>query len=113
MFQAKCHLLDTVNHGLPVIVKSWLERKKTFAKKQKKKSKFSIDWDEYRSSATAFRKVCRHVYNEFLKTCLYENNSSNPKQLYSYIKNKQVDNFGVRLLKDNVKIYIEGKDLEF
>ena len=28
MFQAKRHLLDTANHGLPVIVKSWLERKK-------------------------------------------------------------------------------------
>ena len=93
--------------------KKLVRKKKNLCQKAKKKSKFSIDWDEYRSPATAFRKVCRHVYNEFLKTCLYENNSSNPKQLYSYIKNKQVDNFGVRLLKDNVKIYIEGKDLEF
>ena len=36
MFQAKCHLLDTANHGLPVTVKSWLERKKALPKSKKK-----------------------------------------------------------------------------
>ena len=39
MFQTKCHLSDKANHGLPVNVKSWLERKKSFTKKQKKKKK--------------------------------------------------------------------------
>ena len=109
MFQAKCHLLDTANHGLPVIVKSWLEREKKLFQKAKK-SKLSIDWDKYRSAATVFRKACHHAYNEFIKNCLYENNNSNPKRLYSYIKNKQVDNFGVGPLKDNGKVYTEGKD---
>ena len=108
MFQAKCHLLDKANHGLPVIVKSWLERKKSFTKKQK--SKLSIDWGKYRFAATECRKACRHAYNEFIKTCLYENNNSNPKRFYSYIKNKQVDNVGVGPLKDNGKVFIDGKD---
>ena len=109
MFQAKCHLLDTANHGLPVIVKSWLEREKKLFQKAKK-SKLSIDWDKYRSAATVFRKACCHVYNEIIKNCLYENNDSNPKCLYSYLKSKQVDNFGVGPLKDNGKVYTEGKD---
>ena len=111
MFQAKCHLLDTANHGLPAIVESWLERKTVFQKP--KKSKVSIDLVKYRSAATVSRKPCRHASNQFMKNCLYENNNSNPKRLYSYIKNKLVDNFGVGSLKDNGKVYIEGKDLEF
>ena len=45
MFQTKCHLLDTANHGLPVIAKSCLERKKKLYQKAKK-SKLSIDWDK-------------------------------------------------------------------
>ena len=105
MFQAKCLPLDSTNHGVPVIVKSWFERKKSFTKK-KKKSKLSIDWDKYRSAAAVSRKA----YNEFIKNCLYENNNSNPKRLYSNIKCKQVDNFGVAPLKGNGKVYTEGKD---
>ena len=107
-FQVKCHLLDTTNHGLPVIVKGWLEKKKLYQKSQK--SKLSIDWDKYSTAATVSRKACRHAYNEFIKNCLYENNNSNAKRLYSYIKNKQVDNFGVGPLKNNGKVYTEGKD---
>ena len=42
MFQTKCHLSDKANHGLPVNVKSWLERKKGFTKKQKKKKKGNV-----------------------------------------------------------------------
>ena len=58
-----------------------------------------------------FRKACHHANNEFIKNCLYENNNSNPQRLYSYIKNKQVDNnFGVAPLKGNGKVYTEGKD---
>ena len=45
-----------------------------------------------------------------MKNCLYENNNSKPKRLYSNIKNKQVDNFLVGPLKDNGKVYIEGED---
>ena len=41
---------------------------------------------------------------------LFENNNFNPKRLYSHIKNKQVDNFCVGSLKDNGKVYTEGKD---
>ena len=87
-----------------------LVRKKKNLYQKAKKSKLSIDWDKYRSAATVSRKACHHAYNEFIKNCLYENNNSNPKRLYSYIKNKQVDNFGVGPLKDNGKVYTEGKD---
>ena len=89
MFQAKCHLLDTANHGLPVIVKNWLEKKKHY--QRRKKSKLSIDWDKYRFAATESRKSCRHANNEFIKNFIYEKNNSNPKRLYSYIKtNKSI-----------------------
>ena len=87
-----------------------LVRKKKKLYQKAKKSKLSIDWDKYRSAATVSRKACHHAYNEVIKNCLYENNNSNPKRLYSYIKNKQVDNFGVGPLKDNGKVYTEGKD---
>ena len=87
-----------------------LVRKKKKLYQKARKSKLSIDWDKYRSAATVSRKACRHAYNEVIKNCLYENNNSNPKHLYSYIKNKQVDNFGVGPLKDNGKVYTEGKD---
>ena len=61
MFQAKCHLLDTANHGLPVIIKSWLEKKR-FTKKQKKKKKLSIDWDKYWILQIFFcKKILEHV----------------------------------------------------
>ena len=90
--------------------KKLVRKKKKTLPISKKKSKLSIDWDKYRSAATVSRKACRHAYNEFIKNCLYENNNSNPKRLYSYIKNKQVDNFGVGPLKDNGKVYTEGKD---
>ena len=36
LLREKHHLLDTANHGLPVIVKSWFERKKTLPKSKKK-----------------------------------------------------------------------------
>ena len=104
MFQAKCLPLDSTNHGVPVIVKSWFERKKSFTKK-KKKSKLSIDWDKYRSAAAVSRKA----YNEFIKNCLYENNNSNPKCLNSYIKNKQVDNFDVGPFKAMAKFTLKAK----
>ena len=88
-----------------------LVRKKNNFYQKAKKSKLSIDWDKYRSAATVFRKACHHANNEFIKNCLYENNNSNPQRLYSYIKNKQVDNnFGVAPLKGNGKVYTEGKD---
>ena len=84
-----------------------MKEKKLYQKA--KKSKLSTDWDKYRSPATVSRKACHHAYNEFIKNWLYENNNSNPKRLYLYIKNKKVDNFGVGPLKDNGKVYTEGK----
>ena len=87
-----------------------LVRKKRKLYQKAKKSRLSIDWNKYRSAAIVSRKACRYAYNEFIKNCLYENNNSNPKRLYSYIKNKQVDNFAVGSLKDNGKVYTEGKD---
>ena len=95
---------------------SWFASHKKLVRKKKKlyqkarKSKLSIDWDKYRSAATVSRKACHHTYTEFIKNCLYENNNSNPKHLYAYIKNKQVNNFGVGPLKDNGKVNTEGKD---
>ena len=65
---------------------------------------------KYRSVATKPRKACHHAYTEFIYNCLYENNNSNPKHLHSTIKNKQVDNVDVGPLKDNEKVYIDGKD---
>ena len=85
-----------------------VRKKKLYQKSQK--SKLIIDWNKYSTAATVSRKACHHAYNEFIKNCLYENNNSNAKRLYSYIKNKQVDNFGVEPLKDNGKVYTEGKD---
>ena len=87
-----------------------LVRKKKKLYQKAKKSKLGIDWNKYRSAAPESRKACRHAYNVFIKNCLYENNNSNTKRLYSYIKNKQVDNFGEGPLKDNDKVSIEGKD---
>ena len=87
-----------------------LVRKKNNFYQKAKKSKLSIDWDKYRSAAAVSRKACHHAYNEFIKNCLYEKNNSNPKRLDSYIKNKQVDNFGVGLFKGNGKVYTDGKD---
>ena len=104
MFEARGHLLDTPNHSLSVIVKSWLERKKSFTKKQKKK-KLSIDWDKYRSAATESRLI--PIQNNSNNS---SNNNSNPKPLYSYIKNKQVDNIGVEPPTYNGKVSIDDKD---
>ena len=87
-----------------------LVRKKKKLYQKAKKSKLRIGWNKYRSAATESRKTCRHAYNVFIKNCLYENNNSNPKRLYSCIKNKQVDNFGEGPLKDNDKVCIEDKD---
>ena len=90
---------------------SWFtSRCKKKKKAKSKKSKFSIGWDKYRSAATESRKVCCHAYNEFIRNCLYENNNSSPKHLYSYIRNKQVDNVGVGPLRENGKVYIDGKN---
>ena len=43
MFEARGHLLDTPNLSLSVIVKNWLERKKSFTKKQKEKRKRNLE----------------------------------------------------------------------
>ena len=44
------------------------------------------------------------------KNFIKKHNQSNPKRLYPYIKNKQVDNVGVGPLKENDQVYIDGKD---
>ena len=83
-------------------IKRLSRRKKRLYIKAKKTGK-TEDWENFRKIKKAIQKESRNTYNNYVSDMLTEDQKSNPKKFWRFIKNKRADSSGVAALqKDGV-----------
>ena len=63
------------------------------------------DWSAYGSLNKLCQKECHKAHNRYLQQLTNPNRDTNHKHLWSYIKSKRQDNFGIPTLKDSNGTY--------
>ena len=63
------------------------------------------DWSAYHSLKTPSKKECHKAHNCFLQQLTNPDYDTNHKRLWSYIKSKRQENFGIPTLKDSNRTY--------
>ena len=63
------------------------------------------DWSAYRSLKKLCQKECRKAHDRYLQQPTNPNHDTNHKRLWSCIKSKRQDNFGIPTLKDSNGTY--------
>ena len=79
-----------------------LIRKKNRWLKKAKKSNFKKHWDIYKTVKSETQKTCRQTHERYLNS-IFEDDKTN-KKLWSYIKSRKQQNFGIPDLKDKNQI---------
>jgi len=106
LFKAKCtEILETL------VVSKWSSERfsqpwitgdmKCITRQQKKahakarKTKSQCDWTSYHKLRHKSQATCRQAYHDYLSSFICEDSQKNPKRLYSMVKAKCCDSFGV------------------
>ena len=69
-------------------------------------------WSAYRSLKTLSQKECRKAHNRYLQQLTNPDYDTNHKRLWSYIKSKRQENFGIPTLKDSNGTYTSYESRE-
>ena len=84
----------------------WIDRKvKRLSRKKKRcynraqKTGQQRDWDRFKQLKKETQKTCRDAYNSYISNMLTEENTSNPKRFWGFIKGKRTESSGVAPLR--------------
>ena len=78
-----------------------LSRRKKRAYKKARISRNDSDWNNYKQLKKECQKECRSAYSAHVNNLVSEDQTGNPKKLYSFIKSKKCDASGVAPLQSN------------
>jgi hypothetical protein len=73
-------------------------KKKRFYQKAKKSRKVR-DWNKFQKIEKETQSTCRRTYNSYISNMLSDDNTSNPKRFWSFIKGKCTESTGVAPLR--------------
>ena len=79
-------------------VKQMSRKKKRFYQKAKKSRKVR-DWNKFQKIEKETQSTCRRTYNSYISNMLSDDNTSNPKRFWSFIKGKCTESTGVAPLR--------------
>ena len=78
-----------------------LSRRKKKAYMRAKRTKKKEDWADYKKSKKESQRECRRAYSSHVNNLVSDEQTGNPKKLYSFIKSKKCDASGVAPLTSN------------
>ena len=89
----------------------WATREVKASTRRKKKSFWKAkstgrakDYTHYKLLKHKARSTCKSAYNDYLRTILSDESTSNPKRFWGFIKSMRSDSSGVAPLKDNTGV---------
>ena len=88
-------------------VKRLSQRKKRYYRRAKKSGK-QRDWRNFNDIKKEAQRVCQETYNNYISGMLEEDNSSNPKKFWSFIKSKRADSSGVAPLRRDGTLFSDS-----
>ena len=77
-----------------------LTRRKRKAFIKARRTQEQRDLDRYKKLKKETRKACKEAYSTYMKNIVGEDQISNPKKFWSFIKSKRCDNMGVAPLRN-------------
>ena len=78
-----------------------LSHRKNRAYKKARISRKNSDWERYKQLKREIQKECRKAYSAHVNGLVSDDQTGNPKKLYSFIKSKKCDASGVAQLQSN------------
>jgi hypothetical protein len=88
-----------------------LTRRKRKAFIKARQSQDIKDLERYKKLKKETRKACREAYSNYMKNIVSEDQISNPKKFWGFIKGKRCDNMGVAPLRNSDGITYSDKDM--
>ena len=87
-----------------------LSRRKKRSYKRAKKTGKKKDWDRFRHIKKDTQTACRQAYNSYISNMLEEDNTTNPKRFWSFIKSKRSESTGVSPLRKEGILYSDSNN---
>jgi hypothetical protein len=106
------HKMLSGKFHLPWLTKEIMRaiRKKQRIYNKAKKSNKEKDWEKFRSIRKYIKKQLVKSYWDYINKILDPTTDRNSKKLWSYLKSKKQDNFGIATLKEDGKTLITSKE---
>jgi len=104
--------LSSKNHFKVPWINTYIKRLSNRKKRAYNKARSTgspSDWSAYRSLKKLSQKECRKAHNRYLQHLTNPDHDTNHKRLWSYIKSKRQDNFGIPPLKDSNGTYTSNE----
>ena len=81
-------------------IKRITRRKQRAYNRRTNKPTTSREHRKYKELQKQTKELCKSAYNTYINNLISPDNSTNPKRLYSYIKNQRKDQSGIQQLQD-------------
>ena len=86
--------------GITTEIKRITRRKQRAYNRCTNKPITSREHRKYKELQKQTKELCKSAYNTYINNLISPDNSTNPKRLYSYIKNQRKDQSGIQQLQD-------------